>query len=204
IFKVQQVLNNEGDLDSEVKVIKDYWLPKNSCTELEIHLAIEADIQKVNAVPNLDRSAFNRYCVKVEACEKVPVPSTTEKGHTPDSNSNFLQGQTIPSDVKCFTVSIQSSTYQWVMSVSIPASIMMESGPERQRRQETVLREATAVHLARLDRRTYAPKVHCRQLSEYAGEPLDQMMDWNIVLKALESLIIGKACLSSSGSNFKQ
>ncbi|KAJ3914658.1 hypothetical protein F5877DRAFT_82582 [Lentinula edodes] len=130
IFKAQQVLNNEGDLDSEVKVIKDYWLPENSCTELEIRLAIEANIRKV------------------ETCEKVPVPSTTEKGQTPDSTSNFLRGQTIPSDVKRFTVSIQSSTYQWVMSVSIPASIMMESGPERQRRQETVLREATAVHLA--------------------------------------------------------
>ncbi|KAJ3900164.1 hypothetical protein F5879DRAFT_973836 [Lentinula edodes] len=174
IFKAQQVLNNEGDLDSEVKVIKDYWLPENSCTELEIRLAIEANIRKVNA------SAFNRYCVKVETCEKVPVPSTTEKGQTPDSTSNFLRGQTIPSDVKRFTVSIQSSTYQWVMSVSIPASIMMESGPERQRRQETVL-------------------LHCRQLSEYAGEPLDQMMDWNIVLKALESLIIALSYMHSAG-----
>ncbi|KAJ3880213.1 hypothetical protein F5051DRAFT_502077 [Lentinula edodes] len=185
-----RVLNDEGDLDTEVKVIKDYWLPEDSCTELEIRLVIEANVQKVNAVPKLDRSAFNEYFVRIEACEKVPVPSTTEKGLTPDSTSNFLRGQTLPSDIKRITVSTQSSTYQRVMSVSIPASIMMESGAERQRRQETVLREATATHLARLDRRTYAPKVHCRQLSEYAGKPLDQMMDWDIILKALKSLII--------------
>ncbi|KAH7877017.1 uncharacterized protein C8R40DRAFT_1168940 [Lentinula edodes] len=199
LFKVQQVLSDKGDLDSEVKVIKDYWLPEDSCTELETRSAIEANIQKVNAVPNLDRSAFNRYFVKIEACEKVPVPSTTEKGQTPDSTSNFLRGQTLPSDVKRFTVSAQSSTYQRVMSVSIPASIMMESGPGRERRQETALREATAVHLARLDRRTYAPKVHCRQLSEFAGEPLDQMTNWDIVLKALESLIIALAYMHSAG-----
>ncbi|KAJ3917263.1 hypothetical protein F5877DRAFT_44977, partial [Lentinula edodes] len=200
VFKVQQVLNNEGELDSEVKVIKDYWLPEDSCTELETRSAIEANIQKVNAVPNLDRSAFNRYFVKIEACEKVPVPSTTEKGQTPDSTSNFLRGHTLPSDVKRLTVSTQSSsTYQRVMNVSIPASIMMESGPERERRQGTVLREATAVHLARLNRRTYAPKVHYRQLSEFAGEPLDQMMDWDIVLKALESLIIALSYMHSAG-----
>ncbi|KAJ3910459.1 hypothetical protein F5879DRAFT_1051955 [Lentinula edodes] len=199
VFKVQQVLNNEGELDSEVKVIKDYWLPEDSCTELETRSAIEANLQKVNAVPNLDRSAFNRYFVKIEACEKVPVPSTTEKGQTPDTTSNFLPGHTLPSDVKRLTVSTQSSTYQRVMSVSIPASIMMESGPERERRQETVLREATAVHLARLDRRTYAPKVHYRQLLEFAGEPLDQMMDWDIVLKALESLIIALLYMHSAG-----
>ncbi|GAW09900.1 hypothetical protein LENED_012113 [Lentinula edodes] len=53
VFKVQQVLNNEGELDGEVKVIKDYWLPEDSCTELETRSAIEANIQKVNAVPNL-------------------------------------------------------------------------------------------------------------------------------------------------------
>ncbi|KAJ4465916.1 hypothetical protein C8R41DRAFT_857601 [Lentinula lateritia] len=199
LFKVRQVLSDKGDLDSEVKVIKDYWLPEDSCTELETRSAIEANIQKVNAVPNLDRSAFNRYFVKIEACEKVLVPSTTEKGQTPDSTSNFLRGQTLPSDVKRFTVSTQSSTYQRVMSVSIPASIMMESGPERERRQETVLREATAVHLARLDRRTYPPKVHCRQLSEFAGEPLDQIMHWDIVLKALESLIIALSYMHSAG-----
>ncbi|KAJ3904860.1 hypothetical protein F5879DRAFT_900405 [Lentinula edodes] len=199
VFKVQQVLNDEGDLDTEVKVIKDYWLPEDSCTELEIRLAIEANVQKVNAVPNLDRSAFNKYFVRIEACEKVPVPSTTEKGQTPDSTSNFIRGQTLPSDIKRFTVSTQSSTYQRVMSVSIPASIMMESGAERQRRQETVIREATATHLARLDRRTYAPKVHCRQLSEYAGKPLDQMMDWDIILKALESLIIALSYMHSAG-----
>ncbi|GAV99434.1 hypothetical protein LENED_000891 [Lentinula edodes] len=46
VFKVQQVLNDEGDLDTEVKVIKDYWLPEDSCTELEIRLAIEANVQK--------------------------------------------------------------------------------------------------------------------------------------------------------------
>ncbi|KAJ4492020.1 hypothetical protein C8J55DRAFT_502662 [Lentinula edodes] len=183
----------------EVKVIKDFWLPEDSCTGLETRSAIEANIQKVNAVPNLDRSAFNRYFVKIEACEKVPVPSTTEKGQTPDSTSNFLRGQTLPSDVKRFTVSAQSSTYQRVMSVSIPDSMMMESGPERERRQETVLREAGAVHLARLDRRTYAPKVHCRQLSEFAGEPLDQIMHWDIVLKALESLIIALSYMHSAG-----
>ncbi|KAJ4464423.1 hypothetical protein C8J55DRAFT_394576, partial [Lentinula edodes] len=34
-------------------------------------------------------------------------------------------------------------------------------------------------------------QVHCRQLSEFAGEPLDQIMNWNIVLKALESLSSG-------------
>ncbi|GAW07477.1 hypothetical protein LENED_009471 [Lentinula edodes] len=85
------------------------------------------------------------------------------------------------------------------MSVSISDSIMMESGPGRERRQETVLREATAVHLARLDRRTYAPKVHCRQLSEFAGEPLDQMTNWGIVLKALESLITALSYMHSAG-----
>ncbi|KAJ3902576.1 kinase-like domain-containing protein, partial [Lentinula edodes] len=194
LFKVQQVLSDKGELDSEVKVIKDYWLPEDSCTELETRSAIEANIQKVNAVPNLNRSAFDRYFVKIEACEKVLVPSTTEKGQTPDSTSNFLRGQTLPSDVKRFTVSAQSSTYQRVMSVSIPASIMMESGPERERCQETVLRE-----VARLDRKIYAPKVHCRQLSEFAGEPLDQMTNWDIVLKALESLIIALSYMHSAG-----
>ncbi|KAJ3849284.1 hypothetical protein EV368DRAFT_85696 [Lentinula lateritia] len=97
VFKVQQVLNYEGDFDSKVKVIKDYWLPEDSDTELEIRLAIEANVQKVNAVPNLDRSAFNRYFVRIEACEKFSVPSTTEKGQTPDTTSNFLRGQTLPS-----------------------------------------------------------------------------------------------------------
>ncbi|KAJ3907106.1 hypothetical protein F5879DRAFT_943620 [Lentinula edodes] len=179
VFKVQQVLNDEGDLDNEVKVINDYWLPEDSPTELETRSAIEANVH-----------AFNRHFVKIEACEKVQVPSTTEKGQTPDSTSNFLWGQTLPSDVKRFTISTQSSTCRRVMSVSIPASIMMESGPERQQRQESILREATAVHLARLYRRTYAPKVHCRQLSEYAGEPLHQITNWGIVLKAFESLII--------------
>ncbi|KAJ3807843.1 hypothetical protein F5876DRAFT_67780 [Lentinula aff. lateritia] len=95
VFKVQQVLNYEGDFDSKVKVIKDYWLPEDSDTELEIRLAIEANVQKVNAVPNLDRSA--RYFVRIEACEKISVPSTTEKGQTPDTTSNFLRGQTLPS-----------------------------------------------------------------------------------------------------------
>ncbi|KAJ3922985.1 hypothetical protein F5877DRAFT_32359, partial [Lentinula edodes] len=133
---------------------------------------------------------FNRHFVKIEACEKVQVPSTTEKGQTPDSTSNFLRGQTLPSDVKRFTISTQSSTCRRVMSVSIPASIMMESGPERQQRQDSILREATAVHLARLYRRTYAPKVHCRQPSEYAGEPLHRTTNWVIVLKAFESIII--------------
>ncbi|KAJ3894076.1 hypothetical protein GG344DRAFT_20716, partial [Lentinula edodes] len=140
---------------------------------------------------------FNRYFVKIEACEKVQVRSTTEKGQTPDSTSNFLRGQTLPSDVKRFTISTQSSTCRRVMSVSIPASIMMESGPERQQRQESVLREATAVHLARLYRRTYAPKVHCRQLSEYAGEPLHQITNWVIVLKAFESLIFALSYMHS-------
>ncbi|KAJ4499965.1 hypothetical protein C8R41DRAFT_718306, partial [Lentinula lateritia] len=112
IFKVQQVHNDEGDLDTEIKVIKDYWLPEDSCTELEIRLAIEADVQKVDAVPNLDRSAFNRYFVRIEACEKVLVRSSTEKGQTPDSTSNFLRGQTLPFDVKRFTLSTQSSTHQ--------------------------------------------------------------------------------------------
>ncbi|KAJ3867094.1 hypothetical protein EV359DRAFT_35207 [Lentinula novae-zelandiae] len=124
---VRRVQGKDG---TEIKVIKDYWLPEDSCTELEIRLAIEADVQKVNAVPNLDRSTFNRYFVRIEACEKVSVPSTTEKGQTPDSTSNFLRGQTLPFDVKRFTLSTQSSTYQRVMSVSIPASIMMESEPE--------------------------------------------------------------------------
>ncbi|KAF8832531.1 hypothetical protein HHX47_DHR1001779 [Lentinula edodes] len=199
VFKVQQFLIDEGDLDSEVKVINDYWLPEDSSTELETRSAIEFNVQKVNVVLNLDRSAFNRYFVKIEACEKVQVPSTTEKGQTPDSTSNFLRGQTLPSDVKRFTISTQSSTCRRVMSVSIPASIMMESGPERQQRQESVLREATAVHLARLYRRTYAPKVHCRQLSEYAGEPLHQITNWVIVLKAFESLIIALSYMHSAG-----
>ncbi|KAJ3892505.1 hypothetical protein GG344DRAFT_25254, partial [Lentinula edodes] len=48
-------------------------------------------------------------------------------------------------------------------------------------------------------RRTYAPKVHCRQLSEYAGKPLDQMMDWDIILKALKSLIIALSYMHSAG-----
>ncbi|KAJ4489481.1 hypothetical protein C8J55DRAFT_603779 [Lentinula edodes] len=137
VFKVQQFLNDEGDLDSEVKIPP---------TELETRSAIEANVQKVNVVPNLDRSAFDRYFVKIEACEKV---------------------QTLPSDVKHFTIATQSP--------------------------------ATAVHLARLYRRTYAPKVHCRQLSEYAGEPLHQITNWVIVLKAFESLIFALSYMHSAG-----
>ncbi|KAJ3922984.1 hypothetical protein F5877DRAFT_32476, partial [Lentinula edodes] len=45
VFKVQQVLNDEGDLDNEVKVINDYWLPEDSPTELETRSAIEANVQ---------------------------------------------------------------------------------------------------------------------------------------------------------------
>lgn len=188
IYRVQRVIDLAKErFDSEVKVLKDFWIPEDAHTDLEIREYIRSNLQVVNFVPDLKTEEFDDYFVVIEACEKIQVPSAQDPVVLVDDNSsNFLRGHTLPQNFNLFHLSpleSQSSPHS-----SSQQSQLTESATEGNHCQVTtneIVKLTTRSH--------YKNKVHCRTLSEYAGETLEETTEWSMILMALSKSVTGEA-----------
>lgn len=182
-------------LEQEVKVLKDFWIPGDARTDLEMRTYIRSNLLAVNAVPGLKIDDFDNYFVVTEACERIQVPSTRNSVNSVnDSSTNFLRGHTLPPNFKRFHLShpSKSQTYERRPCSSIPQSQLVESVTERDQRR------ATTNEITKLTARShYKNKVHCRTLSEYAGETLEETQKWSSILTALSKSATGEAFVVS-------
>ncbi|KAE9399542.1 hypothetical protein BT96DRAFT_993874 [Gymnopus androsaceus JB14] len=202
IFKVLEVINREPlQLGPITQFLKDYWIPEDSPTELETRNSIRDNVNKVNRLEWLDVNKFDDYFVKIDACVKILVKSLTDPdAEAEDSSSNFLRNGSLPSKCDRYRLVTSMTTYLCPPTVSIDGSLMTGSETEAERRISLAQYESVAAQLANLDWATYGSKVHCRVISEDAGEPFDQKLsDWPTILNGLQLLLTGLAFMHSAG-----
>ncbi|KAE9395605.1 hypothetical protein BT96DRAFT_826007 [Gymnopus androsaceus JB14] len=197
IFQVRRVTDlTKGEFELEIKVLKDFWIPEDARTDLEMRTYIKTNLQAVNSVPDLKIDDFDDYFVVIEACERIQVPSTQNPGNLVDDNSsNFLRRHTLTQNFNWFHLSHpESRAYDRPPHSSIPQSQLTESVTERDHRR------ATTNEIAKLTARShYKNKVHCRTLSEYAGETLEEKKEWSSILMALSKSATALSYMHSAG-----
>ncbi|KAE9383275.1 hypothetical protein BT96DRAFT_89535 [Gymnopus androsaceus JB14] len=131
IFKVLEVINREPfQLGSITQVLKDYWIPEDSPTELETRNSIRTNVNKVNRLEWLDVNKFDDYFVKIYDCVRVLVKSLTDPDAdaVEDTSSNFLRGGSLPSNCERFTLVASTTKYLHPPTTnSIDGSLTSES-----------------------------------------------------------------------------
>ncbi|KAK7030240.1 hypothetical protein VNI00_014257 [Paramarasmius palmivorus] len=191
IFRVKRVLPS-GELDREVKVMKDVWIPQDAKTELEMRQHIYDNFGK-NPVEGLDRDAFDKHFVVIEKCEYVKVPSMLDPDVlVNDSSKNFLRDHEMP---ECSRFILKRTTIEYkkkVVSRPTPSPMTAIRG------SYYTLRAGTR-ELKKMAREHYGNKVHCRILMEDAGQPLLEVDDLQELVLCVIQAITGLMFLYSSG-----
>ncbi|KAK7030250.1 hypothetical protein VNI00_014267 [Paramarasmius palmivorus] len=191
IFRVKRVLPS-GELGSEVKVMKDVWIPQDAKTELEMRQHIYDNFGK-NPVEGLDRDAFDKHFVVIEKCEYVKVPSMLDPDVlVNDSSKNFLRDHEMP---ECSRFILKRTTIEYkkkVVSRPTPSPMTAIRG------SYYTLRAGTR-ELKKMAREHYGNKVHCRILMEDAGKPLLEVDDLQELVLCVIQAITGLMFLYSSG-----
>ncbi|KAK7017921.1 hypothetical protein VNI00_018512 [Paramarasmius palmivorus] len=190
IFRVKRVLPS-GELDSEVKVMKDVWIPQDAKTELEMRQHIYDNFGK-NPVEGLDRNTFDKHFVVIDKCEYVKVPSMLDPNTlVNDSSKNFLRDHDMP-EYSRFLLKRTSIEYKKVVSHPTPSPMTATWGSYYTHRAGT--RE-----LKKMAREYYGNKVHCRILMEDAGKPLLRVDNLQELVLCIIQAITGLMFLYSSG-----
>lgn len=189
IFQVRRVIDlAREEFELEIKVLKDFWIPEDAQTDLQMQEYVRNNFQKVNEVPGLEIADFDDYFVVIEACEKLQVPSTRNPHILVlDDSSNFLRGRTLPQTFNWFHLSDPTSRTNKSSSISHSPEVTESD-------MECDYPLPTANDIAKLTFRShYANKVHCRTLSEHAGETLEETKDWSTIMTALSKSVTGEA-----------
>ncbi|KAK7024387.1 hypothetical protein VNI00_016328 [Paramarasmius palmivorus] len=198
IYKVRRVLPS-GELSKVVEVMKDLWIPEGIRTEYDLRQAIKVKINKVNPVEGLDPQAFDRHFVKIEGCEFVQVPSTSDRQSlVNDSSTNFLRHAT-PPEYEILHLQSTSSASRRNSCFRSPTSTpehtceRLEDGDYDHRTQ------ANTADLRRLKYEQYKNLTHCRILMEDAGRPLFQVRDMRTFIVCIVQTITALMFLYSAG-----